>query len=167
MTTIRTRREPPAFRTLEVVRRETLSPRLVRVVLGGDALAGMTLDLPAASVRLLLPPRGRTDLVMPVWNGNEFLLPDGSRPAIRTLTPRRLEPRAPELDVDVVVHEGGVLSAWASEAVPGSGVAVSGPGRGYEIDPDAPGYLLAGDETALPGHRRSCSSTCRRAHPPR
>jgi NADPH-dependent ferric siderophore reductase len=29
-------------------------------------------------------------------------------------------------------------------------VAVSGPGRGYDIDPEAPAFLLAGDESALP-----------------
>ena len=35
---------------------------------------------------------------MPAWNGNEFLLPDGRRPAIRTFTPRRVDPDALELD---------------------------------------------------------------------
>ena len=29
-------------------------------------------------------------------------------------------------------------------------MAISGPGRGYEIDADATGYLVAGDETAIP-----------------
>jgi len=28
--------------------------------------------------------------------------------------------------------------------------AISGPGRGYAIDPDAPAFVLAGDETAIP-----------------
>lgn len=150
MTEIRTRREPPAFRTLAVRRTEALTPRLLRVTLGGDELEGLTVDLPAASVRLLLPPTGRADLVMPAWNGNEFLLPDGSRPTIRTLTPRRVDPEARTLDVDVVVHEGGALSAWAQAAHPGDAVAVSGPGRGYAVDRAADRYLLAGDETAIP-----------------
>jgi NADPH-dependent ferric siderophore reductase len=149
MTTIRTRREPPRFRTVEVRRTEPLTPRLLRVTLAGDELAGMVLDLPAASVRVLLPTPGTTDLVMPSWNGNEFLLPDDRRPTIRTLTPRRLDPDGHELDVDVVIHDGGALSAWALAARPGARVAVSGPGRGYQIDPDAR-FLLAGDETALP-----------------
>ena len=148
--TVRSRREPPSFRTVQVVGTESLTPRLVRVTVGGDEMAGLTLDLPAASVRLLLPPPGRTDLVMPTWNGNEFLMPDGARPLLRTLTPRRVDAAARTLDVEVVVHEGGALAAWATAAQPGGSVAVSGPGRGYAIDAEATEHLLAGDETALP-----------------
>lgn len=127
-----------------------LSTRLVRVTLAGPDLVGFEVDEPAASVRLLLPSAGRSDLVLPEWNGNEFLLPDGERPAIRTLTPRRADPEAGELDVDVVVHGGGVASPWAEAAQPGDPAAVSGPGRGYAIDESAPGFLLGGDETAIP-----------------
>jgi NADPH-dependent ferric siderophore reductase len=87
---------------------------------------------------------------MPAWNGNEFLLPGGGRPAIRTLTPLRLDPAAPRLDLEIVVHEGGAASAWARAAKPGDEAAVSGPGRGYPVDADAPGFLLAGDESAIP-----------------
>ena len=144
------RREPPAFRTVAVRGSEALTPRLVRVTVGGSELAGMTIEQPAASVRLLLPPPGLTGLVMPTWNGNEFLLPDGTRPVIRTLTPRRLDPVAHTLDVEVVVHDSGALAAWATAARPGDRAAVSGPGRGYTIDPGASDYLLAGDETAIP-----------------
>lgn len=87
---------------------------------------------------------------MPTWNGNEFLLPDGERPVLRTFTPRRFDARSLELDVDIVIHDGGAASAWVEAARIGSPAAVSGPGRGYQIAPDAGAYLLAGDETALP-----------------
>lgn len=123
---------------------------MVRVTLAGPELEGLHVDLPAASVRVLVPSSGTTELVMPTWTGNEFLLPDGGRPAIRTFTPRRVDPGALELDVDVVLHEGGVASAWAESAGPGDAAAVSGPGRGYTIDIEAGAYLLAGDETAIP-----------------
>ncbi|MFL6242724.1 MAG: siderophore-interacting protein [Acidimicrobiia bacterium] len=53
--TRRLRREPPAFRHVEVRRVERLTPRLVRVTFGGAELAGFTVDQPAASVRVLLP----------------------------------------------------------------------------------------------------------------
>jgi NADPH-dependent ferric siderophore reductase len=148
-TSMRLRREPPRFRRVAVRRVGQLSPRLVRVTLAGGELEGLTVDQPAASVRLLLPSPGADELVMPTWNGNEFLLPDGRRPTIRTFTPRRVDPEALELDLDVVVHGGGVASGWAAAA--GSGeAAVSGPGRGYAVDRQAPGFLLAGDETAIP-----------------
>ena len=121
---------------------------MIRVMLAGDELAGLAVTEPAASVRLLLPPPGSTDLVMPQWNGNEFLMADGSRPIIRTFTPRRLTPAG--LDLDLVIHPGGAASTWAEGAQPGDPAAISGPGRGYAIAGAAPGYFLAGDETAIP-----------------
>jgi NADPH-dependent ferric siderophore reductase len=144
------RREPPRFRRVAVRSVEASSPRLVRVTVGGPEMQGIVIDQPAASVRLLLPLPGTSDLVMPAWNGNEFLMRDGRRPAIRTLTPLRLDPAQWELDLEIVVHGGGVASEWASAAQPGDSAAISGPGRGYTVDPDAPAFLLAGDETALP-----------------
>jgi NADPH-dependent ferric siderophore reductase len=99
-------------------------------------------------VRVLLP-RGERQLVVPRWNGNEFLLPDGTRPVIRTFTPG-LNGRVQELDVSVVIHGGGMASGWAEAAAGGELAAVSGPGRGYAVDQDAAGFLVAGDETAIP-----------------
>lgn len=123
---------------------------MVQVTFGGPALEGFTADMPAASVRLLLPSVGSTELVMPAWNGNEFLLPDGRRPVIRTFTPRRADPGSGELDLDIVVHGGGAASQWAAAATPGDRAAVSGPGRGYVVAGDASDFVLAGDETAIP-----------------
>ncbi|MDJ0923918.1 MAG: siderophore-interacting protein [Acidimicrobiia bacterium] len=143
------RREPPSFKRVELLRSVDLSPRMVRVTLAGKALDGMVINEPAASVRLLVPQPG-ADLVIPEWNGNEFLLPDGSRPTIRTFTPRSFDAVLRRLDIDVVVHEGGAVVEWLESAKPGDAAAVSGPGRGYSIDRAASDFLLAGDETAIP-----------------
>jgi NADPH-dependent ferric siderophore reductase len=134
---------------LEVREVRPRTPRLVRVTLGGAELAGFDPGLPAASVRLLLP-RPDGELVMPVWNGNEFRFDDGTRPPIRTLTPLRHDPVTHELDVEIVRHGSAPLADWATRAVAGDRVAMSGPGRGYLVDPHAPAFLLAGDESALP-----------------
>ena len=123
---------------------------MVRVTFAGPDLEGLTVEQPAASVRLLIPSADAHELVVPVWNGNEFLLPDGQRPAIRTFTPRRVDPAALEIDLEIVLHGDGVASEWAAEATSGDLAAVSGPGRGYAVDRDAPAFLLAGDETAIP-----------------
>jgi NADPH-dependent ferric siderophore reductase len=144
------RREPPAFRRVVVESVHDLSPRMRRVRVHGPELAGLEITEPAASVRVLLPSPGTEDLVMPTWNGNEFLLADGTRPVIRTFTPRRFDAAGPALDLDVVLHEGGAASAWAAAAAPGAEAAISGPGRGFEIDPSTPAYLLGGDESAIP-----------------
>jgi NADPH-dependent ferric siderophore reductase len=147
----RVRREPPRFRRVAVRRVEPLSPRMARVTLAGPDLDGWVLDEPAASVRLLLPSPGSNELVLPTWHGNEFLLPDGQRATIRTLTPRRFDTAACELDVDIVLHGGsGVASGWAATAAAGDEAAISGPARGYDIDADATSFILAGDETAIP-----------------
>jgi NADPH-dependent ferric siderophore reductase len=144
------RREPPTFRRVTVQRSIDLTPRMRQITLGGPGLAGFALAEPAASVRLLVPLPGPSGLVLPAWTGNEFLLPDGLRPGIRTLTPLRFDPGTLELDVAVVLHGRGVVSPWAAAAEPGAEAAVSGPGRGYRIDEAAPAYFLAGDESALP-----------------
>lgn len=123
---------------------------MTRVTLAGPDLEGLTVEDRAASVRLLLPSAGASELIMPSWNGNEFLLPDGRRPAIRTFTPLRIDVAKFELDLEIVVHGGGVASQWAAAAEPGHRAALSGPGRGYTVDRDAPAFLLGGDETAIP-----------------
>lgn len=144
------RREPPAFRRVTVERVTDLSPHLRRITLTGADLTGLAIDAPAASVRLLVPSPGTDELVMPEWNGNEFLLPDGRRPLLRTFTPRHLRADPPELDLDIVLHGDEGASGWATAAAPGDPAAISGPGRGYELDPDADPQLLAGDESAVP-----------------
>ena len=123
---------------------------MTRITLAGAELTGLTIEEPAASIRLLIPDPPTAELVMPVWNGNEFLHADGRRPTIRTFTPRRVDPAALEVDIEAVIHGEGPASAWARATAPGGPVALSGPGRGYAIDPEAPAFLLAGDETAIP-----------------
>lgn len=145
----RTRRAPPRFRRAAVRLIERMSPRRVRVHLAGPELVGLAVEQPASSVRLLLPLPGTGELVIPEWTGNEFLLPDGTRPPIRTFTPRRADPTAGTLDLEIVVHGPGVASGWAARAAPGDPVAVSGPARGYTVDPEAAAFVLAGDETAV------------------
>jgi NADPH-dependent ferric siderophore reductase len=120
-----------------------VTPRLVRVRFSGAE--GYDGVLPAASLRLLVPTGD--DLVMPAWTGNEYRLPDGSRPPVRTLTP--LPAGDGVLDVEIVVHGAGPASEWAQVARPGQRAALSGPGRGYDV-PDADRFLIVGDESAIP-----------------
>ena len=146
---VRVHREPPRFRMAEVRRVAMVNACLARVTLGGSELEGFAIDEPAASVRLLLPSPASRELIMPTWNGNEFLLADGQRPVIRTFTPL-LSTDTTQLDVEIVLHDEGLASQWATDARSGDPAAVSGPGRGYVIDPEADSYVLAGDESAIP-----------------
>ncbi len=146
----RLRREPPRFRRVRVRSVRPLSPKMVRVVLGGDELDGFAIESPASSVRLLLPPPGQRTLVMPSWNGNQFELTDGSRAPIRTFTPRYFDSTTNELTLDIVLHDDGAATDWARRTAIGDEAAISGPGRSEEIDPQARSHLLAGDEAAMP-----------------
>jgi NADPH-dependent ferric siderophore reductase len=121
----------------------------VRVTLTGAELEGFEIGLPAASCRLLVPPHSGA-VALPVWNGNEFLNDNGTRPVIRTLTPLAFAAETLELDVEIVLHGHGPLSTWARTVRPGARTAISGTGRGYDIDLAAGSFVLAGDESALP-----------------
>src|SRR3954454_14081554 len=145
----RLRRAPPPFRRIEVRSVAPVSSRMVRITFGGPELDGLVVEQPASSVRLVVP-WGDEPLVIPDWTGNEFLLPDGRRPALRTFTPRRVDPDGLELDIDIVLHGRGAVSEWAEGAGVGDWAAVSGPARGYVVDPDGRAFVLAGDETAIP-----------------
>ena len=123
---------------------------MMRVTFTGAGLEGLVIGQPAASVRLLLPSSGSGELVMPRWRGNDYRLPDGQRATIRTFTPRRFDPDDLELDLDIVLHGGGVAPAWAQAVEPGDPGAISGPARGYTVDGEATEFVLAGDETAIP-----------------
>jgi NADPH-dependent ferric siderophore reductase len=145
------RRRPPPFLTADVVDREWLSSRLVRVTLEGEDLRGLAVSEPASSVRVLLPEPERPDVLeIPDWDGNRFVRAGGGRPLLRTLTPRYHDADRGRLQLDVVVHGEGAASAWASGATAGRRAAVSGPARGYSVDPDAAILIVGGDETAIP-----------------
>lgn len=144
---LRVRKPPPPFRIVRVVERVELSPRLVRLTV--DGLSGFELAQPAASVRVVVPWPGER-LEVPEWNGNEFLLADDRRPALRTFTPLRADAAAGRLDLEIVRHEGGAVSGWAETAEAGSEAAISGPGAGYDYPDGAERLLVLADETALP-----------------
>lgn len=143
------RREPPPLQRITVAERVERSPRLLRLTFAGDSLHEMA-QLTAASVRLLVPTPGTDELIVPEWNGNEFLLDDGTRPAIRTFTPLASAMEEDHLVIDIVRHPGGAVSDWAERAVPGSKAAISGPGAAYEFPTGADTLLVLGDETAIP-----------------
>jgi len=116
----------------------------------------MTVSEPAASVRLRLPSAGESDLVMPVWNGNEFLRADGRRPRSGRLHRGVSMPRTSNW----ISRSWFTVLAWRRSGR-GGGTRrrrAVGPGRGTRsIETRA--FLLGGDETAIPGSV-SCSSHC-------
>lgn len=141
-----------APRLLQVRRSARITPRMVRVTLGGDELAGFPGAGPDRRIKMFFPLPGQVRPAVPRATSGGPLWPAGeARPAIRTYTVRRYDSGAGELDIDFVLHGGhGPGAAWARDAQPGAWVGVSEPGGRYEPDPSAEHHVVIGDETALP-----------------
>jgi NADPH-dependent ferric siderophore reductase len=141
-----------APRLLQVRRSKRITPRMVRVTLGGDELVGFPGDGPDRRIKMFFPAPGQDRPAVPRAASGGPLWPTGAaRPTIRTYTVRRFDPGAGELDVDFVLHAGhGPGAVWARDARPGAWVGVSEPGGRYVPDPTAEYHLVIGDETALP-----------------
>jgi NADPH-dependent ferric siderophore reductase len=141
-----------APRLLQVRRSERITPRMVRVTLAGEALAGFGGDGPDRRIKMFFPGPGQERPAVPRATSGGPVWPAGeARPAMRTYTVRRFDARAGELDVDFVLHDGhGPAAAWARDARPGCWVGVSEPGGRYVPDPGADFHVVIGDETALP-----------------
>jgi len=141
-----------APRLLQVRRRTTVTPHMIRVTLTGDELAGFPGAGPDRRIKMFFPVEGQDRPAVPRASTGGPVWPTGeARPTIRTYTVRRFDAAARELDVDFVLHEGyGPAAAWAQTAEPGSWVGVSEPGGRWEPDPAADYHLVIGDESALP-----------------
>jgi NADPH-dependent ferric siderophore reductase len=128
------RRRERVAREGEVIRTSWLTPRMVRVVLGGPALAGFAAgEFTDHYVKLQFPVAGQ------------------ERAIVRTYTVRRWDAEAGEVTIDFVVHgDEGYAGPWAAAARPGDRIAFMGPGGEYAPDPSADWHLLAGDPSALP-----------------
>jgi NADPH-dependent ferric siderophore reductase len=128
---------------------ERITPKMARITLGGDAVAGFPDEQPGEILTLIWPADGATDVVLPL-EGWRF--PPGTpEQHARNYTIRRYDPDAPSVTIDVVLHgDGARASRWGAGVRPGDTIGIGGPRVHFEADPDADYTLLAGDETALP-----------------
>lgn len=144
----RSRRPETGLWRVPVRRVERVTPRLTRVTVGGDRLAGFTAGGTDQNVMLYFYP---DDVEPPETLADARGRWSTTRPLTRTYTIRRYDPAANELDLDFVLHdEAGPASDWAKRAEVGDMLILVGPSPAYQPDPTADWYLLAGDETALP-----------------
>jgi NADPH-dependent ferric siderophore reductase len=135
-----------------VVRAERLTPHLVRVVLGGEGLAGFGAgEFTDHYVKLQLPPAGAPYGAPFDVEAVQAEQPQEWWPVTRTYTVRAWDADAGELTVDFVVHgDEGVAGPWAAAARPGDRIQLAGPGGAYAPSAHADWHLLAGDDSALP-----------------
>jgi NADPH-dependent ferric siderophore reductase len=118
----------------EVIRREQLSPHLVRVVL--DAPGFSSTDIPDEWVGLVVPGQFQS----------------------RYYTVR--SQRGAELTLDVVVHDTGLVTEWArGEGIVGETVTLTAAKGSFELPDGAQWLMLVGDLTALPAMARIAETT--------
>ncbi|MYR98519.1 MULTISPECIES: siderophore-interacting protein [unclassified Streptomyces] len=151
---------PLVLRRVTVRRVHEVTPRMRRVVLGGDELAGFTRDgtgHPAFvapgfddHIKLIFAADGDVRAALPAqlpygieWTPSEHRL-------TRDYTPRRVDLDAGELHLDFVVHGEGPAEAWSASAREGDELWFVGPKSSLRLPDGLDWILLIGDETALP-----------------
>lgn len=153
---------PYQFFHPRVVRTQRLSPTLIRVVLGGEELAGVVSGGRDQRLKLFLPQPGQDAPVLPeVLDPDWYLrwreLDPDVRGVMRTYTLRDARRDPAEIDIDFALHgDLGPASRWAQRAAPGDRLSVLAPAvednGGVDFcPPDGTDWvLLTADETALP-----------------
>lgn len=164
MTATRVKPEKPELLTLEVLRRERISPHVARVTLGRRDIERFgylgfdqwfRLFIPAADGSLSRLPERLTAV-----SYLKFLtIAKASRPVLRNFSVRAYRadgPDGPELDVDLVLHgspedgTAGPASAWAQTCTEGDVVAILDEGIGFNPPPELRRVVLVAEESGLP-----------------
>ncbi len=139
------------MRRLVVEEVERPTPNLVRVTLGGDDFEGLRSDGPADHVKVFFPAEGETEARVPSLGPDGLKHEPGSpRPKGRDYTPKHDRLLEGKLVLDVVLHEQGVGSDWARRAQVGDTLGIAGPRGSHVLQGAFDGFVLFGDETALP-----------------
>ncbi|MTH79057.1 siderophore-interacting protein [Paracoccus aestuariivivens] len=122
-------------RTLTVLEKTYLTPKMIRFVLTSDDLADFE-------------SLGHDDHV------KLFLDVGGEQPEMRDYTPRAFDREARTLTLDFAVHVAGPATQWAIDAETGDTLNIGGPRGSAVVAPVFDWWLLIGDETALPAMGR-------------
>ena len=119
----------------EVLRRTSVSDHLVRLVLGGAGLEGFV-----------------STGILDEWVG---LVVPGQYQS-RYYTVRSWE--GGELTIDVVIHDVGLVTEWATRDCVGDTVTISEPKGSFAMPPGSGWLILVGDLTAMPAMARITGS---------
>lgn len=162
--TARTKPQTTELVTLEVLRRELVSPNVARVTLGrGDVEKFVPLGFDQW-FRLFIPVSddslSRVPNRLSTLSYAKFLTVSKTvRPILRNYTVRAYRAEGadgPEVDVDFVIHgsasdgTAGPASTWASTCEPGAVVGILDEGLTFNPPPGITDVVLVADETALP-----------------
>jgi NADPH-dependent ferric siderophore reductase len=152
------------FHEATLLSRRQLTPGMIRLTFGGPGLAAFkSTGIGDEYLRLFFPNEKTGKLHLPhISEDGRWTYPDG-QDALRysTYTVRSYRPELGELDIDFVVHEGGLASEWAQRAKPGDRVTINNPRGLYAPPADIAWQLLVADATGLPALSRLLEQTPR------
>ena len=152
------------FHEATLLSRQQLTPGMIRLTFGGPGLhAFKSTGIGDEYLRLFFPNEKTGKLHLPhISEDGRWTYPDG-QDALRysTYTVRRYRPELGEMDIDFVVHEGGVASEWAQRAVPGDRITINNPRGLYAPPADTVWQLLVADATGVPALSRLLEQTPR------
>lgn len=145
----------------EVLATRRLTPGMVRITFGGPGLAGFdTTGVGDEYLRVFLPDPGAHEARLPISTGDSWDWTKGVEPsAMRTYTVRTVDPAAGTVDIDFVVHDGGLAASWAQRAQVGDVVGLNSPTGLYEPPADLQWQILLADATGLPAVARLVEQT--------
>jgi NADPH-dependent ferric siderophore reductase len=150
------------FHEATVLSRQQVTPGMIRLTFGG--LAGFSsTGIGDEYLRLFFPNKQTGKLHLPhISEDGRWTYPDGQDAIVySTYTVRRYRPEQGQLDIDFVVHEGGVASDWAQHANPGDRITINNPRGLYAPPADTVWQLLVADATGLPALSRLLEQTPR------
>ncbi|WP_137931363.1 siderophore-interacting protein [Mesorhizobium comanense] len=141
------------LRVLRVRDTTHLTPCIRRIVFEGEDLSRFDRD-DQLHCRLIFQPKGEASPQWPALNERGHIHWPGQRKlATRVYTIRAIDPAKGEITIDFALHgRAGPATRWAVDASPGDLAGIVGPAA----DGPRPArfYVLAGDETGLPGIAR-------------
>ncbi|MDX3925904.1 MAG: siderophore-interacting protein [Shinella sp.] len=144
---------PDDLRILRVQTVENLSPRFRRIVFKGENLDRYARK-DQLHCRLIFQPRKIAEPRWPMLDHRGHVVwPDNAAVPTRVYTIRHINTAKQEISIDFALHTNpGPATLWAMDAKPGDIAGILGPAANGAKDAEF--YILAGDETALPGIAR-------------
>ncbi|PSL07032.1 NADPH-dependent ferric siderophore reductase [Haloactinopolyspora alba] len=144
---------PIDVRTVTVAAREYVTPRMLRLTLGGAGLDGVHTYEADDHVKIVFPDDDGT-LRAPVPDDRLMLDWPRPMPTTREYTIRHYDAAERRLDLDLVLHDGGLAATWATTVPLGAPVVVAGPPGAKAFPRSRPHYVFAVDATGLPAVSR-------------
>jgi len=139
-----------------VVKKSWLSPHLIRVNLGGLTDYATT-GIPDEYVRVLIPKPGEPLVLPEISDDWVVTFPEGvvePEQRVYTVSDHRVVDGMVEIDLDIVVHAGGIGATWAQHCKSGDDVGLIEPHGLYAAPEGVSWQLLVSDLTGVPALAR-------------